>query len=270
MGLAFTCSSLQNVHQAMVVLRDLLELQFTIADLERVPNLVATIRKVMYFALCHCHTHYIHPHTRTATPTATIHTFVLSHPLQPSHTRTATPTATFHMHSNCHIHYNHPHTRTTTTTTTFHTLVLPHPHTSLQLRHYHASQKVIKRADEVYHKLKGLHLRPNQVVVPSRKRSLVAGGVRQRLPIRTVTAPVATSSGGSITDVTSHKPSVHQEKLAMTPVMPTVLSNGMKEEPPSLRRSSRGTAQNKVDYSKMDQGSTESSGTEGNDQTVPM
>ena len=212
-------------------------------------------------------------------------TLPLPHPLQPS-------TST---HSYCHTHCTlvlpHPLqpstcTRTATSTTTIHTLVLPHPlqpsthlychtlhmypHTSPQLRHYHASQKVIKRADEVYHKLKGLYLRPNQVVVPSRKRSLVAGGVRQRLPIRTVTAPVATSSGGSITDVTSHKPSVHQEKLAMTPVVPTVLSNGTKEEPPSLRRSSRGTAQNKLDYSKMDQGSTESSGTEGDDQTVPM
>jgi len=134
---------------------------------------------------------------------------------------------------------------------------------------------VIKRADEVYHKLKGLYLRPNQVVVPSRKRTLAAGGMQYQVPVRTVTASVATSSasggpGGSIVDVTSHQPSVHQEKQAVTPVVPeTVQSNGAKEEPPNLRRSSRGTAQNKLDYSKMDQSSAESSGTEGGDQTVP-
>jgi len=153
---------------------------------------------------------------------------------------------------------------------------LPHPHTSPQLRHYRASQKVIKRANEVYHKLKGLYLRPNQVVVPSRKRTLAAGGMRYQVPVRTVTASVATSSasggpGGSIVDVT-HQPSVHQEKQAVIPVVPetpTVQSNGVKEESPNLRRSTRGTAQNKLDYSKMDQSSTESSGTEGGDQTVP-
>ena len=38
--------ALQNVPQAMVVLRDLLDLQCTTADLEKVPHLVYTIRKV--------------------------------------------------------------------------------------------------------------------------------------------------------------------------------------------------------------------------------
>lgn len=113
--------------------------------------------------------------------------------------------------------------------------------------------------------------------MPSRKRTLAAGGMRYQVPVCTVTAAVATSSasggpGGSIVDVTSLQPFVHQEKQAVTPVVPetpTVQSNGVKEEPPNLRRSSRGTAQNKLDYSKMDQSSAESSGTEGGDQTVP-
>ena len=135
---------------------------------------------------------------------------------------------------------------------------------------------MIKKAEEVYHKLKGLYLRPNQVVQPSRKRTL-AGGIRQRLqrpPVQPVTTAVATAPNdkeGEVKDIISDKPSVQQEKQATVPVVPKAPSPvQVKEEPSvSLRRSSRATVQSKVDYSKMVQSSGESSGTEGDDQTVP-
>ena len=133
---------------------------------------------------------------------------------------------------------------------------------------------MIKKAEEVYHKLKGLYLRPNQVIQPSRKRTL-AGGIRQRLqrpPVQPVTTAVAIAPNdkgeGEVKDVISNKPFVQQEKQAAVPVVPKAPSPvQVKEEPPvSLRRSSRATVQSKVDYSKS---SGESSGTEGDDQTVP-
>ena len=136
---------------------------------------------------------------------------------------------------------------------------------------------MIKKAEEVYHKLKGLYLRPNQVIQPSRKRTL-AGGIRQRLqrpPVQPVTTAVAIAPNdkgeGEVKDVIPNKPSVQQEKQAAVPVVPKVPSPvQVKEEPPvSLRRSSRATVQSKVDYSKMVESSGESSGTEGDDQTVP-
>ena len=135
---------------------------------------------------------------------------------------------------------------------------------------------MIKKAEEVYHKLKGLYLRPNQVVQPSRKRTL-ASGIRQRLqrpPVQPVTTAVATAPNdkeGEVKDIISDKPSVQQEKQATVPVVPKAPSPvQVKEEPSvSLRRSSRATVQSKVDYSKMVQSSGESSGTEGDDQTVP-
>ena len=142
---------------------------------------------------------------------------------------------------------------------------------------------MIKKAEEVYHKLKGLYLRPNQVVQPPRKRTFT-GGIRQRLqrpPVQPVTTAVATAANdkatandtreGEVKDVISNKPSVQQEKQAAVPVVPKASSPvQVKEETPvSLRRSSRATVQSKVDYSKMVQSSGESSGTEGDDQTVP-
>lgn len=52
----------------MAVLRDLLELQCTTTDLEKVPDLVATVRKVTHFALERVLCHTTHWYCQFPTP----------------------------------------------------------------------------------------------------------------------------------------------------------------------------------------------------------
>ena len=52
----------------------------------------------------------------------------------------------------------------------------------LQLKHYHASSKVVRRAEEVYGKLKGLYMYPKLVPRPLKKKAVGGAGIRKRPP----------------------------------------------------------------------------------------
>lgn len=52
----------------------------------------------------------------------------------------------------------------------------------VQLKHYHASSKVVRRAEEVYGKLKGLYMYPKLVPRPLKKKAVGGAGIRKRPP----------------------------------------------------------------------------------------
>ena len=52
----------------------------------------------------------------------------------------------------------------------------------VQLKHYHASSKVVRRAEELYGKLKGLYMYPKLVPRPLKKKAVGGAGIRKRPP----------------------------------------------------------------------------------------